>query len=311
MIYGFIHPTTPSTDIVINRMTFLLPKEFNYSSLQTFDNCFIQSTTTSYYQFSCSLVRNSSQITIAFNPTTYNQRYNLFNIDHSDSSRLFTAPRFPGSHYQMQVNLWSNTNTLVESQYINLTTVYGYYLSVPLIKFVIPLDASQKGLFDLTFTVGAVDILPSYTNSATYTITSAIELSFANTFDASLGTGLDAGSEIACLMVSGLTFNIMKKISCTIYPSKSTITYPTIVITGYDRIAAGSVVRIRFADLKTLAAGITDYCTLGVSYTYFNYGGVKGYIYQPVSFVVGPTTAAVTPKKITYAISETSTNFVG
>lgn len=112
-------------------------------------------------------------------------------------------------------------------------------------------------------------------------------------------------------MVSGLTFNIMKKITCTIYPSISPITYPTIIVTGYDRIEAGTVVRIRFANLKTLAAGITDYCTLGVSYTYFNYGGVKGYIYQPVSFVVGPTTAAVTPRTITYTISEFSTNFVG
>ena len=311
MIYGFLYPTTPSSSIVINRMTFLLPKEFNYSSLQTFDTCFIQSTTTTYYTFSCALSRNSSQITIGFNPTVYNQLYNLFNIDHSVSSMLFTAPSYPGNHYQMQVNLWSNTNTLVESQYINLTTVYGYYLSVPLITFVIPLDASQKGLFDLTFTVGTVDILPSYINSATYTITSAIEVSFANTFDATLGTGLSAGSEIACLMVSGLTFNIMKKITCTIYPSVSTITYPTIIVTGYDRITAGTVVRIRFANLKTLAAGITDYCTLGVSYTYYNYGGVKGYIYQPVSFVVGPTSAAATPKTITYTISEVSTNYVG
>jgi hypothetical protein len=95
----------------------------------------------------------------------------------------------------------------------------------------------------------------------------------------------------------------MGKLTCRIYPSVSTITYPTIIITGYDRIYANTVVRIQLANLKTLPAGITDYCRLGVSYTYFNYGGVKGYIYEPVSFVIGPTTAPNTPKTITYTIS--------
>jgi len=176
---------------------------------------------------------------------------------------------------------------------------------------VIPLDASQKGLFDLTFTVGTADILPSYINSADYTITSGIEITFSNSFAADLGTGLAAGSEIACLNITGLTFNIMGKITCRIYPSVSTITYPTIIVTGYDRIYASTVVRIRFADLRTLAAGFSDYCKLGVSYTYFNYGGAKGYIYEPVSFVVGPTSATNTPKTITYTISEISSNYVG
>lgn len=175
----------------------------------------------------------------------------------------------------------------------------------------IPLDASQKGLFDLTFTVGTADILPSYINSADYTITSGIEITFSNSFAADLGTGLAAGSEIACLNITGLTFNIMGKITCRIYPSVSTITYPTIIVTGYDRIYASTVVRIRFADLRTLAAGFSDFCKLGVSYTYFNYGGAKGYIYEPVSFVVGPTSAPNTPKTITYTISEISSNYVG
>ena len=292
-------------------MTFVLPREFNYSSQQTFDSCFIQSKTTVYEQFSCSLGRNNSRITIAFNPSSYNQQYNLFNIDHSTASLLFTAPSYPGNHYQMRVNLWTTANLLAESQLVNLTTVYGYYLSVPLIKFVIPLDASQKGLFDLTFTVGTADILPSYINSADYTITSGIEITFSNSFAADLGTGLAAGSEIACLNITGLTFNIMGKITCRIYPSVSTITYPTIIVTGYDRIYANTVVRIRFADLKTLAAGFSDYCKLGVSYSYYDYGGAKGYIYEPVSFVVGPTSASNSPKTITYTISEISSNYVG
>lgn len=241
----------------------------------------------------------------------YNQGYNLLKLDHSDPSRLFTAPSYPGNHYQMKVNLWSTTNTLVETQRVNITTVYGYYLSVPDIQCKIPADGDAKGLFDLTFLVGQSDILPAYENSASNAVTSSIELSFANTFPADLGTGKKAGEELACLAISGLTFNTMGRIKCTLYPSVSTITYPTIIITGYDRVYAATTIRIQIADLQTLPTGITDYCKLGVSLTYYYYGGTKGYIYEPVSFVVGPPTAPATPKVITFTVAETGSNIVG
>jgi hypothetical protein len=259
------------------------------------------------------VVRDNSQITISYTPGggTYNQNYNLLNIDNTDSTQLFTTPKYPGDQYQMKVNLWGNDNSLVETQMVNITTVYGSYLSVPGITFVIPKDANVKGLFDLNFTLGDSDVLPAYDNSASNSITSAIELSFANTFKSDLGTGLSAGSEIACLHISGLTFNTMGRIKCRIYPSVSTITFPTILITGYDRILAGSTVRVQFANLQTLAAGITDYCKLGVSLTYFDYGGAKGYVYEPVSFVVGPTTAPTPAKTITFTVAEAGTNYVG
>lgn len=313
MFYGFLLPTTPSSTMAIDSMTFLLPKEFNYTTTQTLDKCTLQPTTTSLWTFACGVSRTNSQITISYKPSsgTYNQWYNLINLDHSNPSLLFTAPSYPGDHYQMKVNLWSPSNALVESQNINITTVYGYYLSVPSIVFKIPSDGGAKGLFDLTFVVGTSDILPSYVNSVSNSITSAIEISFANTFPADLGTGLAAGSEIACLSIAGLTFNTMGRITCRIYPSVSTITYPTIIITGYDRVSAGTTIRIQLAKLQTLATGVTDYCKLGVSLTYFTYGGVKGYIYEPVSFVVGPPSAAVTPKIITFSVSEVGTNFVG
>ena len=71
----------------------------------------------------------------------------------------------------------------------------------------------------------------------------------------------------------------MGRIKCQIYPSVSSITFPTIIVTGYDRIQAASTVTIQFADLQTLPVAITDYCKLGVALTYFNYGRPKGYIY--------------------------------
>lgn len=50
---------------------------------------------------------------------------------------------------------------------------------------------------------------------------------------------------------------------------------------------------------------------MGVSLTYFDYGKVKGYVYEPTGIVVGNTTAAITPVAITLSVSESSTNFVG
>jgi hypothetical protein len=272
----------------------------------------VQPTTTQLYPVTCAVSRDSVALTIKFSPSSYTQSlYNLISIDHSSTSLLFTAPPYPGDHYQMQTNLWTSAGALVESQKINITTVYGYYLSVPDIVFSIPKDGGAKGLFDLTFLVGTVDILPGYDNSASNSVTSSIEISFANTFAADLGTGKKAGEEIACLNISGLTFNTMGRITCKIYPSVSTITYPTILVTGYDRIYANTQVRIQFGDLQTLPTSVTDYCKLGVRLSYFNYGGAAGYIYEPVSVVVGPPSAPASPKTITFTVSELGSNRVG
>ena len=55
------------------------------------------------------------------------------------------------------------------------------------------MDASTKGVYSFTFKVGSTDIQPAYQSSASNTVTSTIEFTFANTFPADLGTGLAAG----------------------------------------------------------------------------------------------------------------------
>lgn len=103
----------------------------------------------------------------------------------------------------------------------------------------------------------------------------------------------------------------MGRLICRIYPSVSTITYPVIIVKGYDKIYANETVTIHFAGLKTLPVGIQDYIKIGVSYTYYDYGNVKGYLYEPTGKIVGPTNSSVTPKVINVSVTETSTNFVG
>lgn len=60
-----------------------------------------------------------------------------------------------------------------------------------------------------------------------------------------------------------------------------------------------------------MPAGKEDYIKIGVSLTYYDYGGVKGYVYEPTGFVVGNTTAATAPVAITLSVTESSSNFVG
>lgn len=116
---------------------------------------------------------------------------------------------------------------------------------------------------------------------------------------------------MACLPILNLNLNTMGKLTCRIYPSISTITNPTIIVTGYDKILAGQTVTFKVAGLKSLPAAIKDYIKIGVSYTYFDYGNVKGYLYEPTGKVVGPVTAKNSAKTISVTITETSSNIVG
>ena len=41
---------------------------------------------------------------------------------------LFKAPEYPGTHYQMKVDLYAGNHDLMESMMVNLTTIYGELL---------------------------------------------------------------------------------------------------------------------------------------------------------------------------------------
>jgi len=95
----------------------------------------------------------------------------------------------------------------------------------------------------------------------------------------------------------------MGKLTCRIYPSYSTITNPTILVTGYDKILSGQIVTFKVAGLKSLPNNITDYIKIGISYKYYDYGNVKGYLYEPTGKVVGPVTPINTLKNIAVTIT--------
>ena len=68
---------------------------------------------------------------------------------------------------------------------------------------------------------------------------------------------------------------------------------------------------VGIAGLKSLAADVSSYIKVGVSLQYYDYGGVKGYSYEPTGIVVGPPTAASPLAISSLTVTETSTNFVG
>lgn len=311
MFYGYLLPSTEYSDTQLCHMVYTLPEEFKYSNLKNYDSCVMEEKNDDYNPVSCTASRNDSDLRIKFDPDSYNHNYKLVSIDTSQNSKLFTAPALPGTHYQMGVDLYSCSDVLMESMKVNLTTVYGELLEYDHIQIDIPKDANYSGLFQFAFRVGSTSIVPSYENSASRKITSAIEFIFSKSFESDLGTGLKAGDKLAAQPIQGLTFNTLGKLTCRIYPSYSTTTYPTIICTGYDKVKKNTDVVIQIDGLKTLDVNTKDYIKIGVSLTYFKYGGVKGYIYEPTGKVVGDTTAMISPYTYTFSIDEQSSNFVG
>lgn len=54
-----------------------------------------------------------SQVSIKFSPNSYNHHYKLIYIDTTQTNKLFTAPKWPGNHYLMGVDLYGTDNSLV------------------------------------------------------------------------------------------------------------------------------------------------------------------------------------------------------
>lgn len=115
MFYGYLLPSTLQTSYQIQYFDYTIPPEFMYSNLQSYDSCDMKEKNSDAYTFGCIATRNNSKVTIRVTPIgyTYNHNYKLIKIDNKNASKLFTAPQYPGSHYQMKVDLYTNTNLLI------------------------------------------------------------------------------------------------------------------------------------------------------------------------------------------------------
>ena len=162
MFYGYLLPSTDVAVMPLRYMTYTLPPEFGYSNLTTDTACKMELKNDDFNPTTCSAVRQDSDVTLKFYPTSYNHNYKLITIDTSDQTKLFKAPAYPGTHYQMKVNLFTTSNILYQSMMVNLTTVYGNLLDYDYMSARIPKDADSYGLFEFKFRVGTSDVLPGY-----------------------------------------------------------------------------------------------------------------------------------------------------
>lgn len=55
----------------------------------------------------------------------YNHAINIITLGDLGDGKLFKAPRYPGTHYNMSLELYSG-DVLVEKSTINMTNVQGY-----------------------------------------------------------------------------------------------------------------------------------------------------------------------------------------
>ena len=86
MFYGYLLPSTLQSDIQLNYMTYTLPPEFGYSKTRTYDSCSMEEKNDDYNPITCTASRRDSDVTIKFQPISYNNNYKLVAIDASNSN---------------------------------------------------------------------------------------------------------------------------------------------------------------------------------------------------------------------------------
>jgi hypothetical protein len=117
MFYGYLLPSTLQANFQIKYFDYTIPSEFIYSNLLSYDSCDMKEKNSDSYNFACTASRNTSKVTVRFLPTTggyvYNHNYKLIRIDNKNATRLFNAPQYPGTHYQMKVDLYTTADILI------------------------------------------------------------------------------------------------------------------------------------------------------------------------------------------------------
>lgn len=154
-----------------------------------------------------------------------------------------------------------------------------------------PVDPSTYGLYTFSFTVGS-SLIPGSFSDLSIDRVSAIEIVFnllSWPFD--LGTALGSGSGLPCLPLTGLTTVREGKLSCTLFASNKSTENPTILVTGFDAVPAGSTVSLAVDGLISLPLGVYEAVTIGVRISYRSRDLLYGYLYEPTGVIAGPSTA--------------------
>lgn len=141
--------------------------------------------------------------------------------------------------------------------------------------------------------MGSAEIPPGYVATGT-NMSSEIRYIFENMdgFSGDIGTGLDEGEEIGCVVMAGLQPG-PDRIKCTMHLGPNYLDQPFIRVTGYRTVAPGTTVTVSVANIKNMPTGglNTVYAAVNLFYYAIN---EQAYLYRPISKLMLNTTDLAT-----------------
>ena len=101
-----------------------------------------------------------------------------------------------------------------------------------------------------------------------------------NVFKEDLGTGLEEGDEVGCIIHTGITALEGKRLTCTLHIGTNSTDKPMITVLNYDYIDPETTIEISFGGIQSLDEGGVNTISIGVL---INYGNLdtSTYLYIP------------------------------
>lgn len=101
VFYMLLKPTV-GADVVISKMIFQIPVEFDYPGVFDHDNCFMLGRSRED-QTICEQSREGGRTLIKVTPQNYDNAVKIIQLGSIDQQNWFTAPTLPGNFYNMTV----------------------------------------------------------------------------------------------------------------------------------------------------------------------------------------------------------------
>ena len=152
----------------------------------------------------------------------------------------------------------------------------------------------------MTFVTGSLQIPPGAATTAT-TLTSELRFIFesynpaepTNVFAEDLGTGLEEGDEVGCIIHSGIVALAGKRLVCQLHIGTNSTDKPMITMLNYNYIDPATTISISFAGIQSLDDIGVNTISIGVL---INYGSLNTstYLYIPTPTMPDPTNNTLT-----------------
>lgn len=238
---------------------------------------------------SCVQTRENGRTLVTVTPNSYDNSVKIIQLASVAVSSWFTAPALPGSFYNMTVEMYASSGTLLEKQTVNISSVMGSKLDITQMSLTHTLSEKVLGIYDLTFKIGSTQVPPGYNSSTA--MSSEIQFIFENVngFANDLGTGLKTDDELGCLFKSGLTVGT-DRLKCFLYVGTSVTDKPKIRVINYGIIQPNTQIKISFSKIKTLPAGVINTISVAVV-IYYTTISANSYLYLPTPIITHATAA--------------------